>query len=144
MPRGGAKQRVDSRPGKVLARTPRQTHPTVLDQHVPVGRGDVNVAFPDRLLFARMRSGEFARSSQQIGEYAAALPDMSDDKNRTGKFCWKHSGDRTERVEAAGRRADRDHIAPHQMAGAGHVSGHRLRGFGPDPGHRDLPVMFDS
>jgi hypothetical protein len=66
----------------MLARTSGQADIAVGEQHVPVRRRNVDMAAPDRLLFSRVRGGKFSRLSQQIGQNAAALPDMGDDKQR--------------------------------------------------------------
>ena len=106
---------VDGRSGEMFARTPRQTDLAIFDQHVPVGRGDINVPLPDRLLLARMGSSEAAHSPQQIGKNAATLPDMGDDEHSARIIGGNGLRYLPDSVETAGGAADDDHVAVRRM-----------------------------
>jgi hypothetical protein len=53
---------------------------------------------------------KFARSSQQIGQDAAALPDMGGNKYRSRMIGRQRFRDRAEGLETTGRGADNDYI----------------------------------
>src|SRR3954471_16169616 len=108
----------------MLAGPPRQADMAVLDQHMLVGRRDIDVALPDRLPFSRMRSCQLAYSSQQIGQDAARLPDMGNDKHRSRMISGQGFRDSTQGVETACGSADYDYIAARRVFGA--VSCHIL------------------
>ena len=77
-----------------------------------IGRRHVDVALSDGLLSARVRRGEIAGFSEQVGQRAAALSDMGNNKNRPRKFTREMTRNCLQRIEAAGRPANDDPIAP--------------------------------
>ena len=86
-PRRGAEERIDRRPAAVLARRRREADRAALEQHVPVGRRDVNHAGTYRLVLARLARAQRAGAREQLRQAAARLRrEVQDHEERRGKI----------------------------------------------------------
>jgi hypothetical protein len=101
----------------MLAGPAGQAHPSILDQHVTVGRRDVDVAGPDRLVFSRVGHRQLARPSEQIGEDGAASPDMGHDQHGPREIRGQGASDRQEPIETPRGTADCNQVAPNRSPG---------------------------
>ena len=100
---GRPEEGVDGRPVAVLPGTAGHPDPVVLDEHVVVGRGDVDPAPDDPLAVHRVGRGEPPCPAEDAREHARPCRgDVQDDEHGGGKTRWKLANKCLQRFHATG------------------------------------------
>ena len=108
---GAAEQWVDGGPVAVLARPAGEVHVAGAQQNMVIGRGDVDVAGPDRLAVLDVGGGQWATAAQDLGQGAGpGGRQMEDHEHGCLEVVRQRGGQVGERLHAAGGCAD-DHDA---------------------------------
>ena len=108
---GGAEKWVDGRTVAVLFGAADEPQPPRLDQHVVVGRGDVDAARRKRFLVLRMQRRKRAGAGEDMRECAAVIGREVENDHHGGRQIFrKRRRDFLQRLDAAGRGANADQI----------------------------------
>jgi hypothetical protein len=106
---GAAEQRVDGGPVAVLVRAAGQVRVTGPEQHMMVGRRDVDAAVLDRLAVLDVAGWQRAAPAQDVGHGTGpGRRHMEDHEHGRRQLGRQGRGQADERFDAAGRGAD-DH-----------------------------------
>jgi hypothetical protein len=108
---GRSEQNIHRGTMHVFFRPAYQPDAPVLNQHVEVGRGDVNAPVLRYLIIAGMFGGERPGLAEQMRKKAlGARPHMQDDQNDSLKVMWKSADQFLESFDSPGRRADHNDV----------------------------------